>query len=140
MKDQLQLLAFAKSGKGTARGGVGHDNISQLESDGVILVGEHWQVVGRYVQGLRVRCRIVQRVPQVVQERVALPSKPCLNVTVRETLAMQEVACRDANGVRREAFEGAVTRLELEDRHGGSLEEDGNLVVCDEAPGSFVLS
>ena len=59
---------------------------------------------------------------------------------VRETLTMQEVACRDANGVRREAFEGAVTRLELEDRHGGSLEEDGNLIVCDEAPGSSVLS
>ena len=53
---------------------------------------------------------------------------------------MQEVACRDANGVRREAFEGSVTRLELEDRHGGLLEEDGNLVVRDEAPGSFVLS
>ena len=86
------------------------------------------------------RCRIVQRVPQVVQERVALPLKACLNVVVRETLAMQEVACRDANGVRCEAFEGAVTRFELEDRHCGSLEEDSNLVVRDEAPGSFVLS
>ena len=86
------------------------------------------------------RCRIVQRVPQVVQERVALPSKACLNVTVRETLAVQEVARRDANGVSREASEGAVTRLELENRHGGSLEEDGNLVVCDEAVGATRLS
>ena len=100
-KNLLKVLLGLESGKGGDSGRrVGDIDLSSWEFDKFVLRGEPGKVVGRNVNCLGVLGRRVQRVPEVVQERVALPSEACLDVRIRHPLTMQEIARRYTNGMR----------------------------------------
>ena len=66
--------------------------------------------------------------------------KPYLDVRVGETLVMEDVACCNPNRVGCSSLEGFILGLELEDLGHYSLEELGNMAVCDGATFTFVVS
>ena len=70
------------------------------------------QIVGWNGQRLGVLLGTVQGIAEVIHPGVTPPAHSCLDVTVQETLAVQQVARCDLDGVRRPSREDGVGVLE----------------------------
>ena len=74
----------------------------------------------------------VQGIAEVVHQGVTPPAQPRLDVAVRETLAVQQVARCDSDGVRRPSQEDGVGVLEAKRSACKSPEEFLDVAIRDE--------
>ena len=100
MQDLFDFFESPVAGHNIAKEGIRLCRSSVRVGFGDVIGGQGRKVVGRDVDGLGVLGCIMECVSEVVQEGVAFPAEPDLDVRVRHALSVEEITCCNSwNGV-----------------------------------------